>query len=155
MEVILLEKIRNLGSLGDKVRVKVGYGRNYLVPYGKAVYATADNMAKFEARRAELEARVAEQVKAAEVRKQALLALGTITIKAKAGEEGRLFGSIGTRDIAEVLTQAGAEIHKSEVHLPEAGVLRQIGEYDIQVEFHGDVTATIKLVVASEASSSE
>jgi len=151
VEVILLEKIRNLGSLGDKVNVKVGYGRNYLVPHGKAVYATAESMARFEANRAELEAKLAETIKASEVRKQSLIALGAITIKAKAGEEGRLFGSIGTRDIAHAITEMGVEIHKSEIHLPE-GSLRHVGEYDIDFEFDGDVVATVKIALASEAS---
>ena len=146
MELILLEKIRNLGVLGDRVRVKPGYGRNYLVPQGKAVYATESNVAYFEARRAELEAKAAEGLAAAEVRKQALLALGTVTLSAVAGEEGRLFGSVGTRDISVAITKAGVEIHKSEVMLP-TGVLRQTGEYDIEIELHSDVAAIIKLVI--------
>ena len=150
MEVILLEKIRNLGALGDKVKVKAGYGRNYLVPQGKAVYATIDNIAKFEARRAELEKAAAENVKAAEARKNALAALKVLNIVAKAGEEGKLFGSIGTRDIAAAVTKAGVEISKSEVHLP-SGVLRQIGEYEIEVELHSDVSAVIKLNITPEA----
>src|SRR5436190_14843090 len=111
VEVILLEKIRNLGVLGEKVKVKSGYGRNYLVPQGKAVYATAENTAKFEARRAELEKAAAEHVKAAEGRKQALEALQVVTIAAKSGEEGKLFGSIGTRDIAAAITKAGVEVN--------------------------------------------
>lgn len=150
MEVILLEKIRNLGALGDKVKVKRGYGRNYLVPEGKAVYATSANVEKFQARRAELEKAAAEKVKAAEVRKQALLALGAITLNAKAGDEGKLFGSIGTRDIAAVITAAGVEICKSEIHLP-MGALRQVGEYDIAVELHSEVEVVVKLNVVSEA----
>lgn len=153
MEVILLEKIRNLGSLGEKVKVKTGYGRNYLVPFGKAVYATPENMKSFEAKRAELEARLAEVIKVAETRKQALLALGVITIQAKAGEEGRLFGSIGTRDIAQAVTEAGVEVHKSEIHLPE-GALRHVGEYNIDFEFHSDVMINVKIILASEASAS-
>lgn len=148
MELILLEKIRNLGVLGDKVKVKAGYGRNFLVPQGKAVYATKDNIAHFEARRAELEARAKEAIVAAEARKQALLALGSITLSAVAGEEGRLFGSIGTRDIATAVSAAGVEIHKNEVMLP-GGVLRQTGEYDIEIELHSDVTAVIRLVVTT------
>jgi len=150
VEVILLEKIRNLGALGDKVKVKAGYGRNYLVPQGKAVYATTDNIAKFEAHRAELEKAAAENVKAAEARKNALAALKVLNIVAKAGEEGKLFGSIGTRDIAAAVTKAGVEISKSEVHLP-SGVLRQIGEYEIEVELHSDVSAVIKLNITPEA----
>ncbi len=150
MEVILLEKMRNLGALGETVRVKRGYGRNYLVPRGKAVYATPGNLAKFEARRAELEALAAEAVRAAETRKQTLLALGTITVLAKTGEEGKLFGSIGARDIAHAISEAGVAVDRSEVLLAD-GLLRQAGEYDIDVEFHSDVITTIKIVIASEA----
>lgn len=148
MEVILLEKVRNLGKLGERVRVKSGYGRNFLVPQGKAVYATEGNVTQFEARRAELEAKEADALSASEARKQALLALGTVIINAVAGEEGRLFGSIGTRDIAAAITEAGVEIHRSEVALP-MGVLRQTGEYDIEIELHSDVAAVIKIVVTS------
>jgi large subunit ribosomal protein L9 len=151
VEVILLEKIRNLGALGDKVKVKSGYGRNFLVPKGKAVYATAGNIEKFEARRAELEKAAAEGLQAAQVRLQALTALGAITITAKAGDEGKLFGSIGVRDIAEAINTAGFAIEKSEIHLP-SGVLRQAGEYDIEVELHNDVTKVVKLVIAAAAS---
>ena len=150
MEVILLEKIRNLGSLGDKVKVAPGYGRNYLVPEGKATYATADNLKKFEARRAELEKAAAEAVKAAQGRQQALAALPVIKIFAKAGEEGKLFGSIGTKDIADAVTAAGVEIHKNEVIL-STGVLRQMGDYEIHIEVHGDVMATVKISIVSEA----
>lgn len=150
MEVILLEKIRNLGALGDKVKVKSGYGRNYLVPKGKAVYATPANTEKFEARRAELEKAAAQGVKAAEARKQALEALEVVTIVAKAGEEGKLFGSIGTRDIAAAIVKGGVEVNKSEIHLP-SGALRQIGEYEIEVELHSDVSVIVKLSVVAEA----
>lgn len=149
MEVILLEKVRNLGALGDVVKVKAGYGRNFLIPHGKAVSATAVNKAKFEARRAELEKVAAEGIKAAETRKQAVLALGVITLNVKAGEEGKLFGSIGTRDLAAAITKAGVEVCKSEIHLP-SGVLRQAGQYDIEVEFHSDVVAVVKFNLASE-----
>lgn len=150
MEVILLEKIRNLGALGDKVKVRSGYGRNYLVPQGKAVYATADNIAKFEVRRAELEKAAAERVHAAEARKQTLTALGVVTIQSKAGDEGKLFGSVGTRDIAAAITKAGVEIDKSEIHLP-SGVLRQVGEFDVEVELHSDVLAVVKVSIVAEA----
>jgi large subunit ribosomal protein L9 len=150
VEVILLERIRNLGALGQTVKVKPGYGRNYLVPEGKAVYATAANIKKFEARRAELEKLEAEHLQAAQARGQALTAIGNITIKAKAGDEGKLFGSIGVRDIAEAITHAGVEVAKSEIHLP-MGALRQAGEYDIDVEFHSDVRVIVKLSVVSEA----
>ncbi len=154
MEIILVEKIRNLGALGDTVKVKPGYGRNYLVPEGKAVPATAENKVKFEARRAELEKIAAEHVKAAETRKQALLALGAVKLVVKVGEEGKLFGSVGTRDIAAALTKAGVEICKSEIHLP-TGVLRQAGEYDIEVELHSDVIVHVKLNITSDAISEE
>lgn len=150
MEVILLEKIRNLGSLGEKVKVAPGYGRNYLIPQGKATYATAENLKQFEARRAELEKAAAEAIRTAELRQQALAALPVIKIFAKAGEEGKLFGSIGTKDIADAVTEAGVEICKSEVILP-AGVLRQLGEYEIEIEVHGDVMASVKIAVVSEA----
>lgn len=149
MEVILLEKIRNLGKLGEVVNVKRGYGRNYLVPQGKAVYATADNMAKFEARRAELEKVEAEHLAAAQGRQKTLAALGVVVISAKAGDEGKLFGSIGTRDIAAAVTAAGFELDKSEVHLP-MGALRHTGEYDVEVEFHTEVSTVIKLNVVAE-----
>jgi len=149
VEVILLEKIRNLGSLGERVKVKPGYGRNFLIPKGKAVYATLDNVKKFEARRAELEKNEAEALKAATVKKEALDVLNVITISAKSGEEGKLFGSIGTRDIAVAITNAGVEINKSEVMLPN-GVLRQIGEYEIEIELHGDLNAVVKVNIVPE-----
>ena len=149
MEVILLENISNLGGLGDKVDVKAGFGRNYLIPQGKAVPATESALAEFEARRAELEAAAAETLAAAETRAEVLNGLGLITITANAGEEGKLFGSIGTRDIAEAVSAAGAAIDKSEVRLPE-GALREIGEYEIDVQVHGDVTAIIALAVVPE-----
>ncbi len=148
MNVILLEKVNNLGDLGEQVNVKVGYGRNFLIPQGKAVSATADNVAKFEARRAELEKTAAEKLTAAEVRKDALGKL-TITIAQKAGEEGKLFGSVGTTDIASAITEAGVEVSKSEIRLPE-GALRHIGEFEIDVEFHTDVIATIALEIVPE-----
>jgi large subunit ribosomal protein L9 len=149
VEVILLEKIRNLGVLGDRVKVKAGYGRNYLVPKGKAVYATQANVKKFEQSRAEFEKQAADMLKKAQEKQQALSALKVVSIKAKVGEEGKLFGSIGTRDIAAAITQAGIEIAKSEVVLP-SGVLRQAGEYDIEIELHGDVNAMVKIQIVSE-----
>lgn len=148
MEVILLEKIGKLGNLGDKVSVKSGFGRNYLVPQGKAVPATEANVAKFEERRAELEAAAAEKLSAATSRAEALNEL-EVTITAKCGDEGKLFGSIGTRDIADAITAAGAAVDKSEVRLPE-GVVRNIGEFDIAVQLHAEVTATVKLIVVGE-----
>ncbi|KAA1188865.1 50S ribosomal protein L9 [Pseudohalioglobus sediminis] len=149
MEVILLENISNLGALGDKVDVKAGFGRNYLIPQGKAVPATEDAVAQFEARRAELEAAAAEALAAAEARAAAINELQLITITANAGEEGKLFGSIGTRDIADAVTAAGVEIDKSEVRLPE-GALRELGEYEIVIQVHGDVTGDIALAVVAE-----
>jgi large subunit ribosomal protein L9 len=148
MEVILLEKIGKLGNLGDKVSVKSGFGRNYLVPQGKAVPATEANVAKFEERRAELEAAAAEKLATATTRAEVLNAT-EVTITAKCGDEGKLFGSIGTRDIADAITAAGAEACKSEVRLPE-GALRSIGEFEIAVQLHPEVTATVKLAVVGE-----
>jgi len=148
MEVILLEKIGKLGNLGDKVSVKSGFGRNYLVPQGKAVPATESNVAKFEERRAELEAAAAEKLATATTRAEVLNAT-EVTITAKCGDEGKLFGSIGTRDIADAITAAGAEACKSEVRLPE-GALRSIGEFEIAVQLHPEVTATVKLAVVGE-----
>ncbi len=148
MNVILLEKVHNLGDLGEQVNVKAGYGRNFLIPQGKAVSATADNVAKFEARRAELEKSAAEKLAAAEARKATLSEL-EVTITQKAGDEGKLFGSVGTSDIAQAITAAGSEVNKSEVRLPE-GALRNVGEYDIDVELHGDVVVTVRLSVVAE-----
>ena len=150
MEVILLERIRNLGVLGDRVNVKSGYGRNYLIPEGKAVFATTASIAKFEERRGELEKAEAAHLKAAMDKKSALEALSAIVIRSKAGEEGKLFGSIGTRDIADAVTEAGVEVAKSEIDLP-TGVLRHVGDYEIVVELHSDVKATVKLTIAAEA----
>jgi large subunit ribosomal protein L9 len=149
MEVILLENIGNLGGLGDQVSVKAGYGRNYLIPQGKAVPATEANVAEFEARRAELERAAAEALTAAQARAEALGALLMITIEANAGEEGKLFGSIGTRDIADAVTAAGCEIDKSEVRLPE-GALRETGEYSIAIQVHPEVMIDITLAVVPE-----
>lgn len=150
MEIILLDKIANLGGLGDKVSVKSGFARNFLFPQGKAVPATKDNVEKFEARRAELEAKIAEQLSAAQARAEKLEALEEVTIAAPAGDEGKLFGSIGTRDIADAITAAGVEVAKSEVRLP-TGTLRETGEYDIDVQLHSDVEATVKVVIIKEA----
>jgi large subunit ribosomal protein L9 len=148
MEVILLEKIGKLGKIGDKVAVKAGYGRNFLLPQGKAIRATASNVAEFEARRAELEAAANAKLAEAEARAAKINELA-ITITANSGDEGKLFGSIGTRDIADAATAAGVEIDKAEVRLPE-GALREVGEYEIDVQIHSDVTAVIKLTVIAE-----
>ncbi len=150
MEIILLNKVANLGGLGDNVTVKSGYARNFLFPQGQAVPATKANVEKFEARRAELEAKIAEQLTAAEARAAKVAELAEVTIASPAGDEGKLFGSIGTRDIALAITAAGVEIAKSEVKLP-TGTLRETGEFEIDLQLHSEVTATIKLVVIQEA----
>lgn len=150
MEIILLDKIANLGGLGDKVAVKAGYARNFLFPQGKAVPATKDNVEKFEARRAELEAKIAEQLTAAEARAAKVAELAEVTIAAPAGDEGKLFGSVGTRDIADAITAAGLEVSKSEVKLP-TGTLRETGEFELDLQFHSDVTAQIKIIIIREA----
>jgi large subunit ribosomal protein L9 len=150
MEIILLDKIANLGGLGDKVTVKAGFARNFLVPQGKAVPATKENVEKFEARRADLEAKIAEQLAAAEARAAKVAELGEVTIAAPAGDEGKLFGSIGTRDIADAVTAAGVEVSKAEVKLP-TGTLRETGEYDIDLQLHSDVMATAKVVIIAQA----
>jgi large subunit ribosomal protein L9 len=150
MEIILLDKIANLGGLGDTVIVKSGYARNFLFPQGKAVPATKANVEKFEARRAELEAKIAEGLSVAQARADKITELGEVTIAAPAGDEGKLFGSIGTRDIADAITAAGVEVTKAEVKLP-TGTLREIGEFDIDLQLHSEVTATAKLVIIQEA----
>jgi large subunit ribosomal protein L9 len=148
MNVILLEKLGRLGGIGDQVRVKSGFGRNYLIPFGKAVPATEANIAQFEARREELEKAAAERKQVAEQR-AARLAQLSITIPANAGDEGKLFGSIGTRDIAEAITKAGVEVVKSEVRMP-AGVIRELGEYTLDIQLHSEVTQPVKITVIPE-----
>mgnify|MGYP000505932329 FL=1 len=150
MEVILLDKIAKLGGLGDKVTVKSGYARNFLLPKGKAVFASKANVEHFEARRADLEKKLAEQLTAAQARAAKLAELAEITIASKAGDEGKLFGSIGTRDIADAITEAGVEVVKAEVRLP-LGSIRETGEFDIVIHVHNDVDATVKVVVIAEA----
>ncbi|MCO7092808.1 50S ribosomal protein L9 [Vibrio cholerae] len=149
MQVILLDKIGNLGSLGDTVNVKSGYARNFLIPQGKAVMTTKANVAMFESRRAELEAKVAEQLAAAQTRADQVNALEAVVIASKAGDEGKLFGSIGTRDIADAITAAGVKVSKSEVRLPE-GALRNVGAYEVSVQLHSEVFATAKVQVVAE-----
>lgn len=150
MNIILLDKVTNLGGLGDQVAVKSGYARNFLFPRGKAVPATKANVEMFEQRRAELEAQLATEMKAAEARAEKVNALETVVISSKAGTEGKLFGSIGTRDIAAAVTAAGVEVQKSEILMPH-GTLREVGEFDIELQLHAEVTANIKLVIqASE-----
>lgn len=150
MNIILLDKVTNLGGLGDQVVVKSGYARNFLFPRGKAVPATKANVEMFEQRRAELEAQLATEMKAAEARAEKVNALEAVVISSKAGTEGKLFGSIGTRDIAAAVTAAGVEVQKSEILMPH-GTLREVGEFDIELQLHAEVTANIKLVIqASE-----
>ena len=150
MEVILLDKIAKLGGLGDKVSVKSGYARNYLLPQGKAVFASDANVEHFEARRADIEKNLAEVLKVAEARAAKVVELAEVTIASKAGDEGKLFGSIGTRDIADAITEAGVEVVKAEVRLP-LGSIRETGEFDIVIHVHNDVDATVKVVVIAEA----
>lgn len=153
MEVILLEKVENLGGIGDKVKVRPGYGRNYLIPQGKATAATEAHLAAFEARRAELEAKAAEELSAAEARAEKVRGLALV-IKAKAGEEGKLFGSVGTVDIAEAATAAGVELERSEVRLAE-GPLRVLGEHVVEIHLHADVSVDLPIVVAAEEAATD
>ncbi|PYE31791.1 LSU ribosomal protein L9P [Idiomarina fontislapidosi] len=146
MNVILLDKIANLGSLGDQVAVKSGYARNFLFPQGKAVPATKENVELFEQRRADYEAKLADQLAAAQARAEKVNALESVTIASKAGDEGKLFGSIGTRDIADAITAAGVEVKKSEVLMPN-GTLREVGEFEIELHLHADVFANITVKV--------
>jgi len=148
MEIILLENVANLGGLGDRVNVKPGYGRNYLVPQGKAVPATAINIAEFESRRAELQKEADAQRHAAETRAAKINAL-SIRILANAGEEGKLFGCVTVRDIADEATAAGVEIDRSEVRLP-SGPLREVGEYQVEVYLHPEVSAHVNVAVEAE-----
>jgi large subunit ribosomal protein L9 len=147
MEVILLEKLGRSGGVGDKVSVKSGYARNFLFPYGKAIPATKDNLANFEARRAELLKAAAEKLTGAQSRADKLNGMA-ITISANAGDEGKLFGSVGTRDIADALTAAGQPVGKSEVLLP-AGALRETGEFEVSLALGSDVIAAIKLTIVA------
>ena len=149
MEVILLDNVGSLGGLGDRVDVKPGYGRNFLIPQGKAVPATPENVEKFEARRAELEAAAAATLGAAQKRAEGIQALEQVEIAATAGEEGKLFGSVGTRDIAEALTAAGCDTDKSEVRLPD-GAIRELGEYEIMIQLHAEVATTANIAIVAE-----
>lgn len=148
MEVILLERVENLGNLGDRVNVKPGYGRNFLIPGGKATPATEEHIKAFEARRAELEAAAATAREAADARREKMTDM-VVTIKAKAGEEGKLFGSVGNADIAEAINAAGVEVERSEVRMPE-GPFRQIGEYMVTLHLHTDVDGEIKVIIEAE-----
>ena len=149
MQLILLQNVQNLGKLGDKVNVKPGYGRNFLVPHGKAVPATATNLADFETKRADYEAKAKANVEGAEARQAALEGV-EVTITANAAAEGKLYGSISPRDIAEALTKIGHKVEKSEVVLSE-GPLRRTGEHEVIVHLHADIEATVKVIVVGEA----
>jgi large subunit ribosomal protein L9 len=148
MEVILLQKVANLGNIGDKVKVKSGYGRNYLLPQGKAALATAENLAKFEARRAEFEKAAKEELANAQARAAKLEGF-KLTLTAKAGGEGKLFGSIGNSDIVEALRNAGHEVERSEVRMPN-GPIRQAGEHVVQLHLHTDVNVDLPVVIVGE-----
>jgi large subunit ribosomal protein L9 len=148
MEIILLQKVDNLGDLGDKIHVKNGYGRNFLIPSGKAVPATEENVKVFEARRAELEKEASDKLVSAQARKAKLDGLA-VSISCKSGDEGRLFGSVGTSDIAKAVSGAGIELEKREVILPN-GAFRVTGEYEVELRLHADVNATIKLSITPE-----
>ncbi|WP_320819975.1 50S ribosomal protein L9 [Thalassolituus sp.] len=148
MQIILLEKIANLGTLGDQVSVKPGYARNFLFPQGKAVPATKVNVEQFETRRAELEAQADANLAEANARKEKIEEI-ELSVAVKAGDEGKLFGSLGNRDIADLASQAGVEVAKSQVRLPN-GPIRNVGEFDITIQLHAEVSAVLKLHVVAE-----
>jgi len=149
MDVILLEKVTNLGDLGQKVSVKSGYGRNFLMPYGKAVPATKENIEKFEAQRAELEKIATDKLTEANARSEQIQALGVISIIHKAGEEGKLFGSVSAAEIATLITEKGVAVEKREITMPE-GPIRVIGDYSIVILLHSDVSLTVSVTVTAE-----
>ena len=150
MQVILLDKIARLGGLGDQVTVKSGYARNFLLPQGKAVLATKDNVATFETRRAELEGKLAEQLAAAQARADQLSGLENVVIASKSGDEGKLFGSVGTQQIAEAAEQQGLEVERQEILMPN-GTIRELGEYEVDLQLYGDIAAQVLVrVVVSE-----
>jgi large subunit ribosomal protein L9 len=153
MEIILLEKVDNVGGIGDKVRVKSGYARNYLIPQGKATLATPANIAKFEARRAELEAKAVAELTAAQARAKKLEGV-VLKITMPAGAEGKLFGSVGTVDIAEALAEHGVMVERSEVRLPE-GPLRVAGEHEIELHLHTDVNVELRVLIEAEEAGKE
>ncbi|QGM21296.1 50S ribosomal protein L9 [Spiribacter sp. 2438] len=150
MNVILLEKVANLGGLGDTVKVRAGYGRNYLIPQGKAKPATPENIAYFESQRAELERKAAEELAAAQARAERIEGLEAVTIAANAGDEGKLFGSVGPQDIADALTAAGVEVERHEVRMPD-GPIRAVGEYSVEVHLHADVNAAANVNITGGA----
>ena len=148
MEVILLQKVENLGNLGDKVKVRAGYGRNFLIPQGKAKPATAKNLEEFEKRRAELEKHAAEALVHAQERKTGFEGK-VVTISSKAGQEGKLFGSVGTVDIAEALTNSGIKVERKEVRMPQ-GPIRAAGEHKVEIHLHTDVNVEVTVMVVAE-----
>jgi large subunit ribosomal protein L9 len=148
MEIILLQKVANLGNIGDRVKVRSGFGRNFLLPQGKATLATADNVKKFEARRAELEKVAREQLSSAEERATALKDF-RLTITAKAGTEGKLFGSVGTSDIADALSRNGFKVPRSEVRMPN-GPLRMVGEHHVTLHLHADIDVELPVTIVAE-----
>jgi large subunit ribosomal protein L9 len=148
MDIILLQKVANLGNIGDRVKVKSGFGRNYLLPQGKATLATPDNVKRFEARRAEFEKTAHEHLSSAEQRAEALKEF-KLVIPSKAGTEGKLFGSIGTADIAEAATKAGMKIERSEVRLPN-GALRTIGDHSVVLHLHADIDVPLAVTIVAE-----
>lgn len=149
MDIILLEKIGRLGNLGDQVSVKVGYGRNFLIPTGKAVPATKENIASFQVRRAELEKAANDKLEAAQKRATRLQDL-KVSIAANAGDEGKLFGSIGTHDVAHAISEAsGINVEKSEVRMPN-GAFREVGEYEVTIQLHSDVKQTVAVIVVAQ-----
>jgi len=148
MEVILLQKVANLGNICDRVKVKSGYGRNFLLPTGKATVATAANIAKFEVIRADLEKKAAAELTSASARAEALKEF-RLELKAKAGNEGKLFGSVGTADIADALSAAGHAVERAEVRLPE-GPIRLVGEHAVTLHLHADVDVQITVAITAE-----
>ena len=148
MNIILLERVRNLGDLGEEVTVSPGYARNFLIPQGKAARATKENRAQFETQRSRLEHAAQERLGSAKERGEKLLG-AAVTLAARASDEGRLYGSIGTREIADALTERVAEVSKAEVRMPE-GAIRQVGEYDIELGLHTDVVVVVKVTVIAE-----
>lgn len=150
MEVILLERINKLGNLGSTVTVKAGFGRNYLLPQGKALLATDANKAVFEERRAELEAKAIEEFNDAETKKQVIEGLESLTVVAKAGDEGKLFGSVGVREVVEAFKEVGIRVERKDVRMPDGLNIRITGEYEIQIDLYTDILATIKLAVIEE-----
>ncbi|MBK6959973.1 MAG: 50S ribosomal protein L9 [Gammaproteobacteria bacterium] len=148
MEVILLEKTGRLGNIGDRINVKAGYGRNYLIPQGKAVFATPGNIARFEQQRAELEHISAQRLQDAQALAAQIERVSAVTITAVAGEGGKLFGSVGARDIADVLVAAGVNVAKSAVKLP-AGAIRDLGQFTVDIQVHADVTQSVTVNVTA------